>query len=140
MTIDGDQVGLRRSVVTGDESVRVLRPQNRGRLRRIALRVLLFAVVGGAGYWLGLENGPSEPPWPPAEVNNAFWDAVTAQSTPSSDVAPQSDCKEVGTDTYRCYAVWAPTDEHTTFVFQGDVNVYPDGRVVVSKVTKEPRR
>jgi hypothetical protein len=105
------------------------------------LVVMCALLVGGVtGYVIG-GNGTSEPaaPWGdgPAEVSNAFWDRV-AVGDGGSSVEPESSCKEIGIQQYRCYARWAPTGQDKVFTYEGTVNVYPDGKIVVSEFGREP--
>jgi hypothetical protein len=102
-------------------------------------------VVGGAtGLALGVAIGSGEPsvseaPWGqgPAEVTNAFWDEVAVGKAGSS-VEPESNCKELAKQEFRCYARWAPVGQVSVFTYEGTVNVYPDGRIIVSDLTRRP--
>jgi hypothetical protein len=73
----------------------------------------------------------------PPEVSNAFWDQV-AVGDPGSTVDPESNCKEIGKQEFRCYARWAPTGQAEVFTYEGIVNVSPDGKVVVSDLSRQP--
>jgi hypothetical protein len=98
-------------------------------------------VVGGvAGFAIG-GGGGTEPdaPWGegPSEVANAFWDKVGVGNAGSS-VEPEASCKEIGKQEFRCYARWAPVGQSEVFTYEGTVNVYPDGKIVVSDLGRQP--
>ena len=100
----------------------------------------LVLVGGVGGFWIAGVGGP-EPlaPWGegPPEVSNAFWDKVAVGKAGSS-VEPESNCKEIGEQEFRCYARWAPVSQDEVFTYEGTVNVYPDGKIVVSELSRQP--
>jgi len=105
------------------------------------LLVLCSVFVGGVAGFSIRGAGETEPaaPWGegPAEVSNAFWDKVAIGNAGSS-VEPKSNCKEVGRQEYRCHARWAPIGQDKVFTYEGTVNVYPDGKIIVSEFGREP--
>lgn len=105
------------------------------------LLVLCSVVIGGVAGFLIRGAGEAEPvaPWGEgsAEVSNAFWNRVAVGNSGSS-VEPDSTCKEVGRQEYRCYARWAPIGQERVFIHEGTVNVYPDGKIIVSDFGREP--
>jgi hypothetical protein len=102
----------------------------------------LLVVGGASGLVLGVaigngESSVSEAPWGqgPPEVSNAFWDEVAVGKAGSS-VEPESNCKELAKQEFRCYARWAPVGHVDVLTYEGTVNVYPDGRIIVSGLTR----
>jgi hypothetical protein len=103
------------------------------------LAIGIAAVGGVSGFLIAGADG-SEPvaPWGegPPEVSNAFWEKVAVGNAGSS-VEPESNCKEIGKQEFRCYARWAPVGEGGVFTYEGTVNVYPDGNIVVSEFSRQ---
>ena len=105
------------------------------------LLVVGCLLLGGvAGFVIdGADGAEPDALWGhgPPEVSNAFWNKV-AVGVAGSSVEPESNCKEIGKQEYRCYARWSPVGQRDVFTYEGTVNVYPDGKVVVSDFARQP--
>jgi hypothetical protein len=108
-------------------------------MRTVRLLVVLALVAVGS-FWIGRSTGGagSTVDVASAEVSNAFWESVSPGDGGASSIPPESECKKMNSSVFRCYARWAPVELNRVFIYQADVNVYPDGELVVSNLTKEP--
>jgi hypothetical protein len=101
---------------------------------KAAASSLALVAAGAAVVGWAVSHQDSPDATVPPEVANAFWAQVAHGG--SSSTEPKSDCSALGKDTYRCYAIWTPTPGTTTFVYQAEIDRYPDGDLVVSKMQR----
>ena len=105
--------------------------------------LLLVAAVLTVGTvaFVGFTDGPNdEGVFHPdhSRVFNSFQDATSERVGEVSSVAPDSECKQIEANKWRCYRRWAPVGRPgAALILEADLNVY-DERVVVGAISRVP--